>query len=363
MKKLFSLVLLAALSTSLFAAAPRYALQGQRLVSTAADDVVLAYFDEPFDLADASVEFRSFVQTYEMATPLLEKGERPFLRASEAATDSVGPLLGKIMYDQGAPYNNQCPIIGGAHAVTGCVATAMAQVMRYYKYPAVGVGSSVYTGTNGAVTFNYPDHPFDWVNILPNYSVVNYNAIQGDAVANLMLACGAAVNMHYDKDGSGSRLANAHRGMKENFLYKEAELTQLPGAPDPDLVEAYVDLFVEEFQAGRPILYASCPNSTSGHAFVLDGYKVVNGLTYLHVNWGWSGHGNGWFLFTDMRSEPGGPNYGSYDIEFVWNLFPEGWTALEDVETVAPAAVKRMENGLLIIEKSGRRFNALGQEL
>nr|MBR6146233.1 C10 family peptidase [Paludibacteraceae bacterium] len=131
-------------------------------------------FDREEDVTNMPQELRDFLSSYEEALRRMDEGAdiSQVLSVDPHAayqTIVVGPLLDDIEFDQGTPYNDKCPIINNARAITGCVATAMAEIMRYWKYPAVGKGSTTYTGSKGAQTYNFADHPFDWNNMLPTY--------------------------------------------------------------------------------------------------------------------------------------------------------------------------------------------------
>lgn len=281
--------------------------------------------------------------------------------ANFAENDSVGPLLGNINFAQGTPYNNKCPNLGdGGRSLTGCVATAMAQIMAYYKYPTVGQGTATYTSSAGANTYVYSDHPFDWAHMKDSY-YGNYTTTEANAVAELMLACGASVNMNYSASGSGARLVKAFAALKDNFKYSDVQFAACPVAldSDPEVYEEYLYTFVEEFKKGHPILYASCPDSKSGHAFVLDGYKVKNGRVLLHTNWGWGGSSNGWFELNHLTSDPDQPSY-SFDVEVVYNFCPPGWTGIDELVDEPTTAQKILRNGQLIICKNGKEYTITG---
>ena len=115
-------------------------------------------------------------------------------RNNEQFAESVSPLLGAIQYDQGAPYNKKCPDFNGQKCVTGCVATAMASILRYYRYPNQGTGSNSYTTATHKfqLSMDFSKTTFDWDNILPLYINNSYSKEQADAIAELMLACGIA---------------------------------------------------------------------------------------------------------------------------------------------------------------------------
>ena len=183
------------------------------------------YFDRPnahiermAEMTDAQAVF--FTQ-YESALQQAEKendmSKYFIVEEAEDPSDSVSHLLGDILYDQGEPYNRLCPIVNGRRAVTGCVATAMAQIMRYYRYPSCGIGKVTYSGGNeGAKTIDLTNYPFDWSLIQANYND-SYSKEEGDAVAKLMLACGASLNMNYSADGSGTQTSGTVKAFKNHF--------------------------------------------------------------------------------------------------------------------------------------------------
>ena len=304
-------------------------------------------------LSSISDEQASFFVQYEQAIQQVNNGadlsDYFIVETASDASDAVSPLLGNIIYDQGVPFNNLCPIINGRRAVTGCVATAMAQIMRYYSYPSVGTGSVTYTGSNGAATLNLADYDFDWSLILNDYTK-SYTAAQGEAVAKLMLACGASINMNYSADGSGSFINKAMKSLKDYFGYsKDIEYYDSTGDYDPEGLIEYDWVFTirENHQKGYPVMYAGSPASgKSGHAFVIDGYKVIDGIYYYHVNWGWSGAFNGYYLILNLKPE--NENYAGYGCDMVVNIHPEGWTA--DVEDVVVPQLNNKIYNLLGVE-------------
>jgi hypothetical protein len=289
-------------------------------------------------MAEMTDEIISFFAQYEDALQRINAGEDMstyfVLETAEDPADSVSHLLRNIKYDQGSPYNGLCPMINGRRALTGCVATAMAQIMRYYSFPNAGNGKVTYTGSNGAQTIDLADYQFDWDLILDDYSG-NYTSAEGQAVAKLMLACGAALNMNYSADGSGSHLDKAMKAFKENFGYsKKIGYFDSTNDYDPEglIMYDWAPAIREQHQNGNPIMYAGSPASgVSGHAFVLDGYKVIDGVYYYHVNWGWSGAFNGYYLI--MNLNPQGENYAGHGCDMVINIYPDGWTDVEDVVT------------------------------
>ena len=330
------------------------------------------YFDDPsMDLqsSDLSPEQRSFFDRYVTAMERVEAGEdaeKFFVMEHTQNNDAVEPLLGGIKYNQGRPYNDKCPYINGGRAVTGCVATAMAMVMRYYKYPACGTGSFTYTGgDDGAKTINLEDYPFNWDNMLETYDGVDYTAAEADAVSTLMLACGASLNMNYSKDGSGANVSKVDALLKNNFYYsRDVSFISTQNSPDPDETIYYwgEDAVRPELQAGHPLIFAGFPSmGQTGHCFVIDGYKVMNNEYYYHVNWGWGGRGNCYCLLN--RLEIDRENFSGYNLQMVYYIYPKT-LGLDDVETENDLrATKILRDGQLIIERNNCTYTLQGQRL
>ena len=204
-------------------------------------------------------------------------------------TNNITPLLSTIVWDQGAGWNNECPVDAsgpGGHVYVGCVATALAQVMYYWQYPAQGTGSHSYDhSTYGTISADFGATTYDWSSMSPtDYS--------GDCPL-LQFHVGVAVDMDYAADGSGTQLTKGAYALPDYFGYSNT-------AANKDKMfystEAWQNLIIEELQAGRPLPYRG-DDGSAGHAFVLDG---VSGNDYFHFNWGWSGYSNGYFYLNDL---------------------------------------------------------------
>ncbi|MBU1369193.1 MAG: thiol protease/hemagglutinin PrtT [Bacteroidetes bacterium] len=213
-------------------------------------------------------------------------------------TRAVNPLL-STTWDQSPHYNAQCP--GGS--VTGCVATAMAQVMKYWNHPAQGTGMHSYNhATYGTLSANFGATTYNWSAMPNNVSSSN------DAVATLMYHCGVSVDMDYSPQVSGAWVVEAddpvcsESALKNYFGYSSS----LQGVKrDNNYSTAqWTALIKGELDAGRPVLYAGF-GSGGGHAFVCDGYNNSN---YFHFNWGWGGYYDGYFLIDALN--PGGTGTG-----------------------------------------------------
>lgn len=219
-----------------------------------------------------------------------EKKDADTLVSTRSVNDAeVKPLLGNIAWSQDKPFNNSCPLIDGNRAATGCVATAMAQVLKYYRYPAAPVGTGFYTTQKNKTPKEVKLSPyaFDWSNMLVNYNGA-YSQKQADAVANLMYACGVSVSMEYGYPESNANIVALTNALVDNMGY------------DSDLFFAGKDCWSEnewhtliqtELYSNRPVLYGGNMDKR-GHQFILDGLRFMSGTPYYHVNWGWGNRNN-----------------------------------------------------------------------
>lgn len=228
------------------------------------------------------------------------------------AADRVEPLLGKTQWGQGPPFNSLCPRYANQNCLTGCVATAMAQVMRFYGYPYQGMGQSdYYTSTNHLHVYRDLSKDFyDWESMLDNYSKVNYQEANAVAVATLMASCGAAVKMDYgtnEQGGSGAYQTDLLSAYVDNFGY-DPDAAVLARAYFP--TKEWHDFLIRELDEGRPVNYAGHSPRDGGHSFVLDGYRVSSTSAYpdYHVNWGWNGSCDGYYQIADLLPKENGQN-------------------------------------------------------
>lgn len=210
-------------------------------------------------------------------------------------------LLNTAKWNQMAPFNKYTP----SNYVTGCVATAGAIVMKHHGYPAKGTGSHSYTLNGQTLTANF-EHDYDWANMPTKYTVGNDEAFDG--VARLMSDLGVAVEMQYDKDGSGAYIGNLVTALQKYYGY--SKLSHLMAIEDVG-AEAWNGKLREEIDANRPVLYAASDPTRGGHAFVIDGYKDES----FSVNWGWGGYCDGFYQIGALNPESAGkPTGDKYNV-------------------------------------------------
>jgi len=221
-----------------------------------------------------------------------------FSNPSSDATSNVGPLLQGIKWDQNLPYKAKCPpfnFLGIGNDPTGCTATAMAQIMKYYSYPSSGISEHKYVLPDyGELYANFGLTTYHWdlmgeTNYLPN-----------DALATFMFQVGVSVGMKYSPKGSGAQILasiggehSAEYALRTYFGYKSS----LRGVSKTDYSPSqWVQLLKDELNNNRPILYVALADG-GAHAFVCDGYNS-NGT--FNFNWGWGGGCNGAYQLSAM---------------------------------------------------------------
>ncbi|MFB6316930.1 thiol protease/hemagglutinin PrtT [Saccharicrinis sp. FJH54] len=218
----------------------------------------------------------------------------------------VVPMI-DTKWSQSPYYNNLCPENElGQRAVTGCVATAMAQIMKFHNYPEHGQSFYDYIANNfGQQSVIFANQTYEWSEMPQNLNATS-SASEVEAVAKLMYDCGVSVSMNYGITASGStmnRLANALR----NYFGYEQDLRIMH--MHNFTYQDWVDSVCNELNNDRPLLYAGF-GSSSGHAFIIDGYSNNDGDKF-HINWGWGGLNDGYFELTALNpgAYPAGFNY------------------------------------------------------
>ena len=232
-------------------------------------------------------------------------------RTNRAVKTAIAPLV-QTHWNQGEPYNNlvnSTTYFPLGDAVTGCVATAMAQVM-YYTAKKAGLSSSYTLAATDSYNTSYgctipvvpantalnwsqmlTEYTFSYNSTTKKYDIPNYTDDQGNAVATLMKACGASVRMNYANSANGGSSASSTRlpnALKTYFGYDET--TQFASRSYYSY-RNWIDLLYNELSQERPILYSG-QSTGGGHEFVCDGYQSED---YFHINWGWGGTSDGFF--------------------------------------------------------------------
>ncbi len=306
---------------------------------------ILAVGDAPIDLNNIPANMQYWLDNYKQQIEYLQAHPGMVVQTmsqsmkAPSRAQNVSPLL-TARWDQAAPFYNQC-IFNNVQCLTGCPATSLAQVFYYWKYPTAATPTlSGYT-SSGYTIPSLPSTTFDWANMKDFYGYwgTSGTAAQKAAVATLMRYIGQAEHMDYGPNGSGissSRTdlistacktfgydSNVRAIYKQNYyggnIYSDSQ---------------WASMIQAELEAGHPIVYCGLSNN-GGHAFNVDGYTVSTNK--YHINWGWSGSGNGDFAlnaFTDSE----GDTYNQYQ-SMVIGIQPPGGVVTFPVLNVDPTSL------------------------
>ncbi len=302
-------------------------INGAGFVIVAGDDRVMPVLGYSFDgafPAELNPETGYWLRGYEQQLASLAKSDAT---ASDDLADQWGALLAdgddpepdttqlqripamlETRWDQTAPYNYYCPYDSAASTRTlvGCVATAMAQIMKYWNYPYVGEGSLSYRPyPYEEISVDFGNSTYLW-HIMSNSSFIGNHGCRDMAAALISYHCGVAVKMEYGPTGSGAYSSCFH---EDDVCATSAFIDHFKY--NPDLYHAYrmghsdsvwKSLINADLAAGRPIYYSG-HDSTGGHAFILDGVDIHGRY---HVNWGWGGSCDGHYAIDDLAPRSGG---------------------------------------------------------
>ena len=290
------------------------------IIVSATDNVqpILGYsFESSFDTADVPIQLAEWLQKRKQEIAYAIKNNFPvsdeikthwqeLINPSKKVkyqlfgnASSVSPML-HTTWNQSPYYNAQCP----KGTLTGCVATAMAQILKYWNYPAKGTGYHSYTPpdtTLGVQSVKFSSSSYQW-SLMPASVSAATPTNQLNAVAKLMYDCGVSVNMQYGFSESAAYMVGGgfdiSYALKTFFGYNDSlKSVDKDKYSDPD----WLNIIKTELNTGRPILWAGFGADISGHCFIADGYDANN---YIHFNWGWGGQANGYFSITALNPYP-----------------------------------------------------------
>ena len=273
-------------------------------------------------------------------------------------TTSVAPLC-QTTWDQlneygTGPdlYNNYCPGTNGNKAVTGCVATAMAQIMKYWSYPTHGTGSSSYpdntsngySSNYGTLSCNYADSTFLW-STMPATLSYNSSAAAINAIGTIMKCAGVSVDMDYATTGSGAYVMGGQPSAQYSYVHffgyqNVIKSIGLSGTNASDASVSissalFIDSIEAELNASRLVQMEGSDVSQGGHTWVCDGYNTSN---QIHMNWGWSGSANGYYTVTNLS--PTGQNINfTTDIGVLIHILPPNTAFITESMLITPGAI------------------------
>ena len=215
----------------------------------------------------------------------LASGEKP----SKSVNEQTGPLT-LTTWNQGCYYNSMLPLDTLApcsHVYTGCVATAMAQVMKYYNFPKSGIGNFGYNSNYGWIEADFSNTSYDWASMPINLTDEN------PAVAELMAHAAISVSSQFFYNGTGAFDFDARDALVNFFNYSSESSFLWRNSYQGD----WIGLLQSELSEGRLVMYGGVEQSTQfGHTFVLDGFQD----NFFHINWGWGGQYNGYYLIDTL---------------------------------------------------------------
>ena len=256
---------------------------------------ILGYSDEGcYNTQDVPEGLAELLDGYAEEIRAIQAGTASPRRAPANEFDAIEPLL-TSSWGQSSPYNLMCPLQSGSHCLTGCVATAMAQVMYYHKWPKtlpVDIPAHPYRDDLPAIPAGTA---FDWDSMLDSYDN-SATTTQQNAVALLMLACGQACKASYGLYATSASTIEAFNGLMNYMGYRGSVYAYRDRYRSSD----WDQLIYDELKGGRPVFYRGEHASAGGHAFVCDGYSSDR---FFHFNFGWYGGSNGYYLLA--LSEPG----------------------------------------------------------
>lgn len=292
---------------------------------------ILGYADQgTFDTNKMPEAMKWLLDSYERQISLLDHVKAYKAPANKSDYTAISPLI-KTQWDQAEPYNDLCPIdpTTSERCITGCEATAMAQIINYHQYPEATIARiPAYTSNTRSISVAAIEPTaIDWNHMCNNY-FSSYTTEEATAVATLMQLCGAALKMDYTSDGSGAYDRDAALSLKKYFGYSE-DIRLLDRKYFS--ADGWDETIYNELANDRPVLFGA-QSTGGGHAFVIDGYDS-NRL--FHVNWGWSGYCDGYFLLSvlDPSSNSGAGASSSTDG---YSFNQAAIIGIEPAPTVAP---------------------------
>ncbi len=272
---------------------------------------VLGYCDHgSFDQTQMPDNLRWWMQYYEECLKYAADHPSAMTSAQNRPTEVVQPMI-KTTWNQDWPYNDRCPTYNGVKCPTGCVATALAQLLYYHKYPTTATADipgyqcqSINKWMPGL-----PAITFDWDKMKRSYN--SYSSQESiDAVSLLMLYCGQLVEMGYALEGSGANTYTLPQKLPQYFNYPKTihEVSRVGYS-----IEQWDSLLMNELTNGRPVFYSGYTSAYEGHAFICDGY---DGKGMYHINWGWGGAADGHYRISVLDATANGIGGSSTSLRF-----------------------------------------------
>ena len=294
-----------------------------------------------FSWEEIPENMRAWLNGYAEQVAYLDMGYSAYVSSSQPRP-AIEPLI-STQWNQMTPYNNQCPLYDGQRTITGCTATAMAQIMNYHQWPKTAPAIPAYSTEHlGLSVEELPGTTFAWESMKDTYSTMETGA-EADAVAELMRYCGQALKSDYTPNLTLAFDIVAVDAFYEYFNYD-------PGIAFFSLngfcISEWEDIIYAEMSQRRPIMHLG-QSLDGGHAFICDGYDG-NGM--FHFNWGWGGMYDGYFRLTLLNPPTGGAGSGSAD----------GYTADQEIIIgIQPPTGTSATSGMYTINEIGFHQNTI----
>ncbi|MCQ2095258.1 MAG: C10 family peptidase [Bacteroidaceae bacterium] len=306
-------------------------------------ECILAYSDEgSFKITELPESFRYWLSEYQRQIAYA-KENRDIVPARADTKNRVDiSILTKTKWDQSSPYNSDCPKIKGKSTYTGCVATAMAQVMKFHSWPEKGRGSHSYfdPDSQSDLYSDFSQHTYDWTNMANMYNTAS-RPVQKEAVALLMSDCGISVETGYGTNGSGAWTENVTYALVNFFGYDKGA-TQI--MRDYTSASEWDEIIYNELANNRPVIFSGTDKSyQNGHCFICDGYNSTT--QKYHFNWGWGGQGNCYCSLSAVQIDRS--NDFSYFQDIITGIQPPR----DDTKT--PVYILAYDGGLNLSENKG----------
>ena len=286
---------------------------------------------------DYEAQIDSLVAHNVEPTALVQREWNAYSNSKSSVLNSMAAVVGPLVtttWDQSPYYNNLCPTKDGTRTITGCVATATAQIMKYWNHPSTGHGSHSYSWNGQTLSANFGNTTYQWSN-MPTSLTASSSSTKKTAVATLMYHIGVAVEMEYNTSANGGSSASnftddfspsAELALQRYFKYSN----NIHHIRYSDCTDAqWKTILKSELDASRVVLYDG-RDPSGGHSFVCDGYNNNN---YFHFNWGWGGTYDGFYAIGDLHPGTGGSGGNS---TYTFNLCNGAVIGIEPIQGTIP---------------------------
>lgn len=242
-------------------------------------------------------------------------------------------------YNTMCPYNPRNSYDDDFHTPVGCVALTMSNILYYYRWPEKGYGVVSYIplerdDETNEVTYTYPVQTVNYGQASYDYDAMANSLSKYDGeLAKLIYHCGVSVRMSYGWDGSGSQSEYALHALQDHYFFSDKGQfkTYDDVVPTSDLLYMWVDMAKTELDAHRPLFFSGRSEDAGGHAWIVDGYTTIGDATYFHVNWGWAGQNNGFYLINNQNTS--GSGVFNQSNTMMVNLMPDSANIVKPAES------------------------------